>query len=171
MDIGGWYAVSLGGIIGISISVCIIIYVTGLFHRYGKFWFLKYVFYRQIPFNKGTQKSLWVAILLLTIVFCSNAACLAVGVEGITEFVKRSGLITAINLIPLSLGSRMNIIADLCGVGLDVYSRLHRWLGRLTIALGITHVGAALTHYKPNLHAKEDVSGIIVSSLTHQKSN
>lgn len=45
----------------------------------------------------------------------------------------------------------MNLIASRCGLRLDVYARIHRWLGRTEITDGLVHTAAAASLHTPNL--------------------
>jgi hypothetical protein len=165
MDVSEWYAIILGAAIGLFISLCFALFFIGTVRHYGTFYFFKHVVYRQLPYAQWTQGSTWFDLLVFGMFLFGNAFCLALHVKTISELVKRSGVIIAVNFIALSLGSRMNPIASLCGIGLGVYSQVHRWFGRITIILCLTHVIAALVHYKLDLQLRKDISGVIVSHV------
>ena len=81
----------------------------------------------------------------------------------IHKFVKRCGLLSGINLIPLFLGGQMNPIVNHSGVGLRLYARIHRWLGRIAIVEGIIHMTVAWPTNKSKFTVLPDISGLAVS--------
>ena len=68
-----------------------------------------------------------------------------------TKIVQRTGRLTIVNLVPLSLGSHMNSIVSSCGLGYESYNAIHRWLGRVAVIEGLIHVIFAVVSHKPNL--------------------
>jgi hypothetical protein len=67
--------------------------------------------------------------VLLTAFLAVNIICTTLGLPDTGTIAKRLGSISIINLMPLALGSRMNIIAARCGIHLRVLDQLHRWFG------------------------------------------
>ena len=70
---------------------------------------------------------------------------------------------STINLIPLSLGGQINLIASRYRIRLGAYARIHRWLGKVAIVEGLVHTVAAVSLQKPNLRVQSDVAALIVS--------
>ncbi|KAM5349489.1 hypothetical protein ACJ41O_005994 [Fusarium nematophilum] len=95
----------------------------------------------------------------------ANAVALSAGVGNVNSFIRRSGLISVINLVPLFLGGQMNIIASRCGIGLRAYTRIHRWLGAVAIIEGVLHAIVSVSRQIPDLKRRTDVAGIVVLSI------
>jgi hypothetical protein len=167
MNIPQFYAVSLGVLVVLSIVVHTLLSITNV-RIYGTFYFLKYVYYPEFPQFMGyPRQTTWFDALILMAFLLGNAICMAINVNGIPDLIKRSALICTINLIPLALGAQMNLIANRCGIRLSAYARIHRWLGRIAIIEGLIHAAASLR--KLNIHAREDVAGLIVSIELQEK--
>jgi hypothetical protein len=62
-----------------------------------------------------------------------NILYITIRVKNISRLTRRSGLIFIIILIPLSLRGYINLIANHCGIRLDFYTRIHRWLEKVVI--------------------------------------
>lgn len=165
MDITQWYAVSLGCLVALPIIARLFFSIT-IVRIYGAFYVRKYMIYPQIHrYLRRSGKVTRFDLLVLLAFLVGNALCLAINVKGIPEFTKRSGLVSIINLMPLSLGATMNFIISLCGISLPAYAKIHRWLGRVAIVEGLIHVAAAASYRKPNLHTLPDVAALIVSTF------
>ena len=175
MDITQWYAIALGGLVAlyvISFSLLTISKKIGprakfQFKQIGtdaKRQFLKHLYYPQIPKAlRGSEKTTRFD-LLLTIIFLIGIVCsTTIRVHDTAGLRRRSGMISIINLIPLSGGAHMNFLANACGIRLDVYGRIHRWLGRIAVVEGLVHVIAAVSLQKPDLHMLSDMAGLTVS--------
>jgi hypothetical protein len=166
MDIVAWYAITLGGLIAFYVAAYAVLFISNIFKRVGRLYFLKYLFYPQIPqYLRASRKTTWFDILVIIAFLSANAFALRIGVTDTPGFIKRSGLLSTVHIIPLFLGGQMNIIASRCGVSLGVYTRMHRWLGRVAIAEGILHFTTAWLTYKPDFNTRPDITGLIVSTF------
>jgi hypothetical protein len=58
---------------------------------------------------------------------------------GWKDLISRSGLLASINLVPLFLGGRTNLLAEFLGVSLQSYYLMHHWVGRVAILQGLVH--------------------------------
>jgi hypothetical protein len=101
---------------------------------------------------------------MIIVFLVGNILCITIQVKDIPELVRRSGLISTINLMPLTLGPYINRIASYCGLRLDVYARIHRWLGRTAIIEGLVHTAAAASLHTPNLRERSDIAALTVSA-------
>jgi hypothetical protein len=184
MDITQWYAVALGGVVALSITAkaFLIIFKYAKFlalggvvalsitakafliiFKYAKFYFLKYVYYPQIHKHlRGSEKTTGFDVLLIAAFLVGNGLCTTIRVKDIHGLTGRSGLMSIINLMPLSLGASMNLIASRCGIKLGAYARTHRWLGRVAIVEGLIHTAAAVSLQKPDLRMPSDIAGLTV---------
>lgn len=160
MDITEWYAISLGCLAVLPIIARLFLSIP-IVHIYGSFYLRENVRYPCIyRYLRRSGQVIRVDLLILVAFLVGNALCLAINVKGIPEFAKRSGVVSIINLIPLSLGANMNFIASLGGISLPAYAKLHRWLGRVAIIEGLIH---AVSYHKLNLRTMPDVAALTVS--------
>jgi hypothetical protein len=164
MDITQWYAIALGGLVSLFITTCLLLIIFGVARTYAKVYFLKHVFYPQTHrYLRGSGKTTPFDAILIMLFLVGNILCITIRVKDIPELVRRSGLMSTISLMPLSLGAHMNLIASRCGLRLDVYARIHRWLGRTAIIEGLVHTAAAASLHTPNLRERSDIAALTVS--------
>jgi hypothetical protein len=163
MDITQWFAVALGGLVVLSIVFSLLFWITKLARTYGTSHFLKHWYYPQVHRYIRTGKTTRFEMVLVAAFVVGNVICLTVGVKDVPSLIKRSGLISIINLMPLSLGAHMNLIASYCGISLGAYASIHRWLGWVAIVEGLVHTIAAVSHQKLNLHITSDVAALTAS--------
>lgn len=163
MDVASWYAVTLGGLMLASVLASVLFSIIAISQHYGGITFRRYLLYPQIPrYLRNSDKTSWFDLLVFVMFLGANAIALSAGVGSTTHFIRRSGLISVINLIPLFLGGQMNIIASRCGIGLRAYIRIHRWLGAVAIAEGLLHAIMSMARQMPNLKLRTDVAGLVV---------
>lgn len=74
-----------------------------------------------------------------------NAFCLMFKTNTLADVITRSGIIASINMVPLFLGGRSNMLVDLIGIPLHVHHLFHHWVGRLSIILALIHSGLAVS--------------------------
>jgi len=161
MDIIQWYAVALAAIA----ALLIVFYVWGISIRflrtYATYYFLKLVFYPRVhKYIRGTTR--YHALLVIALLV-GNVLCLALGIHDRTDILQRTGLLSAVNLVPLALGSHMNSVVSCCGVGYEAYSAIHRWIGRVAVIEGVIHAILAVVSQTPNLHSSTQVAALVVS--------
>ncbi|KAF4451421.1 FAD-binding domain-containing protein [Fusarium austroafricanum] len=166
MDTASWYAISLGSLIVVSIFTYVLLSIIFPIQRRGKILFLRYLAYPQVPkYLRRSGETSWFDIIVLSMFLGANAIVLSVGVSDIAGFIKRSGLISIINLVPLFLGGQMNIIASKCGLGLRTYTRIHRWLGNIAIVEGLLHAIVSISKKTPDLNLRTNVAGLVAASV------
>jgi hypothetical protein len=107
-------------------------------------------------------------IALLFALLAGNIACLIVE-EDIPSLVRRLGVMSTINLMPLVLGEHMNFVANRCGVSLRAYAHMHEWLGGVAILEGLVHVVAAVSSQSFNPHTGFGIEALTVSRLCSVK--
>lgn len=146
MNITHWYAISLGALVASFLSYRLYFFALSTAHVYGGRLALKYLVYPQIPKllrGEGTITRLHVLIILIYIT--GNIVCTVSGVTNFVQLRTRLGLMSLVNLMPLCLGGRITFLGDLCGLSYENYSRIHRWIGRITILHGLLHIIIAST--------------------------
>lgn len=158
MDTIQWYAVALAAIAALSLSFYTTRVSIRFLRTYTTYHFLKHVFYPRVHKHLGGITR-YHALLILTLLV-GNVLCLT---TDRTKIVQRTGRLTIVNLVPLSLGSHMNSIVSSCGLGYESYNAIHRWLGRVAVIEGLIHVIFAVVSHKPNLHSSTQVAALLVS--------
>lgn len=165
MDVTQWYAVGLGAIVVSPIVFLILWSIRRIDHTYLAFLFLKHVFYPQIHrYLRGSGKTTLFDVILILGFLITNVLCITIGVQDTSTLMKRTALMSTINLIPLSLGHHINFIFDRCGIKSKDYGRIHRWLGRAAVVEGFMHSVVAATSHAFNMHATSQVAAWVVSS-------
>jgi len=164
MNITQWYAIVLGGLA----ALCIVSYVLWsafkFLHVYATFYFLKYLFYPQIHRRlRGPSKTTGFDAALIIAFLVANICCISIGVQDIKQLMQRMALMSTINLVPLAIGGQMNIIASHCGLTLNDWNHMHRWLGTVAVVEGLVHSIVAAASEGLNVHISSQVAGLTVS--------
>ncbi|KAL1969868.1 hypothetical protein VTN77DRAFT_7377 [Rasamsonia byssochlamydoides] len=93
------------------------------------------------------------------------AFCLGFREPSISATGLRSGYLALINLIPLFSGPYLSFLADLLGISLPIYWRLHRLIRLMSYALVLVHVFIAIMKRQPfALNLTENLYGLITGS-------
>src|ERR1700730_5700343 len=127
MDITQWYAIALGSILFFSVILWVLRCIFRLVITCGYLPFLKYIAYPQLindPLVCG-RTTCFHAILILGLL-TSNALFIALQRPNIEKLISRSGLMSTINLIFLSLGNYMNFLFTDCSIASQDYDQIHR---------------------------------------------
>ena len=130
-------------------------------YTFCQFTFLKFIAYRVIVTRHSwnwTNVSL-LHILLFLLFLGVNCSFLGVA-KDVSDAMTRSGVLTAINLLPLFLAGRTNWLMDKLGIPLHVYYLAHHWIGRIAVVEGIVHVVLAVVRGGVRVFTP---AGIIVS--------
>ena len=147
--------------------------ITGVSGAYIASYFLKHLYYPRVRlYIRGSNRYIGFSskiarfnVLLVVLFLVGNAACLRIGVRNIASLTKRSGMLCIINIVPLVLGERINLVASFCGVRLRTYTSIHEWLGAVVIAEGLIHSVTALSSQHLSLQSTFGVAELIVSYL------
>ncbi|PCG88978.1 FAD-binding 8 [Penicillium occitanis (nom. inval.)] len=67
------------------------------------------------------------------------------------DFTRRTGIMMLINLIPLSVGSRVNWFLGLLHSEPNTVALVHRWIGHIAILEGLTHIALAMSQHLEHL--------------------
>ncbi len=157
-----WFAISLGAFLA-----GLLVYRTGfvtsnLFFSRCRVWFLKKVVYpllvKRRYFSSITR---WQGFLVSSY-FIANGVLMGLGIKTMSDLLVCSGLMASINLIPLFLGGRTNVLANYVGISLHTYYIAHHWLGRLVIFQSLLHVALVIASGKPWTFDSSQISGISV---------
>jgi len=87
------------------------------------------------------------ADVLLQLLYISlNVFCVTFRVTSFDEAGDRAGTLSIINMAPLFFGLHLSFLADLLGLSLSNYRRIHRSVGMMSFALVALHTFAAVHH-------------------------
>ncbi|EGY20836.1 ferric reductase transmembrane component 3 [Verticillium dahliae VdLs.17] len=167
MDAVIWYSLAIGGPLATSIIVNIALLAFHIVKYIAARDLPHYLSLRQIcqtirPFKNITWLHLIVAIAFIS----TNILTISYGVKDAAGFIRRSGVLSVINMAPLFLGTQMNLIASRCGLSLQSFVAVHRWLGIMAILQGLSHAVVALTTQTPDHLGKlSDKSGVVVTAI------
>ena len=103
-----------------------------------------------------------VEIVCVSIYLSANIFILVWGLTGRKDLMARSGRLSAINLVPLMVGTNLNATADLLGMSLRRQLAMHRWVGVMTLLLGMLHFAFTIHAWKWTLVS---IWGVAVSKL------
>ena len=102
--------------------------------------------------------------VLLLLLYCgANVSCLIVDYQGISKAGLRAGTLSLINMSILFAGPHLSFLADILGLPIRVFRRLHVSAGLISLVFAVFHsiVGVA-TKEKFSLNAPKDLFALIV---------
>ena len=141
MDFSPWYAL---GLAVFSTLLLVIHFLWPLIchgaSRTLPFLYRVFVYYRITVFwrfSKSINISETIAILCLIV---TNVVFIVFKSQDISNITQRTGRMMLVNLIPLSLGSRVNAIIWPLNIEPQKLNLLHEWVGMIAIIEGIIHV-------------------------------
>ena len=80
------------------------------------------------------------------------------------DLISRTGVMASINMVPLFLGGRTNIMVDILGVSVHSYYLAHHWIGRVVVVQGLIHAGLVMSKVKTSTFDATQVAGLSVST-------
>uniref|UniRef100_A0A093UXW8 Ferric/cupric reductase transmembrane component 2 n=1 Tax=Talaromyces marneffei PM1 TaxID=1077442 RepID=A0A093UXW8_TALMA len=128
------------------------------------YYFLRYLYYPRPKFLRDKSDATRLDVVLFTLLLVVNIICSAVGVHNLSQAIRRTGLMTVINILPLAMGGHMNILVDRCKIGLRNYQQIHRSIGRVAILEGLVHSVIALISAGRNWHSTSSIAAIVAAS-------
>lgn len=134
------YMIALAGIF------LLVFFIAHLFHRLvaittwigtqvTRFFSYHFVIDRHTLIGPWTASSLFIHMLYIA----SNAACLCYKLENLSGAASRAGTLSLANLAPVFLGVHLSFLADILGVSLRTYQRIHRSCGLMASSLLFSH--------------------------------
>ena len=78
-------------------------------------------------------------VLLQVIYLTINILCLTFRVSSVKEVGTRAGTLALINIAPLFFGFHLSFLADILGISLSNFRRIHRMMGWMSLLLGLVH--------------------------------
>ncbi|KAH8807067.1 hypothetical protein F5884DRAFT_788434 [Xylogone sp. PMI_703] len=134
-----WYAIATAAFIGI-LAIRLLGSHAPVYFAPARTWFLRHVLYATFIRRRYFGGVSRFHALLIGTYIVANGFCMGLGIKSASDLIVRSGTMASINLIPLFLGGRTNMLANLLGISLHTYYLAHHWIGRVVIAQTIFHV-------------------------------
>ena len=78
-------------------------------------------------------------VLLQVTHFIINIFCMTFRVVSVNDAGVRAGTLVMINLTPLFFGFHLSFLADILGISLTNFRRIHRMMGWMSLLLGVVH--------------------------------
>lgn len=144
MDVTQIYAIAAGGVFILFIIANCLHYIKWLV-KHIAFFTSRYLTYcylvrRHRFLGPWTRAGILVQVIYIAI----NVFCLTFQVSKLSQVSLRAGTLSLINMIPLFAGSHLSFLADVLGVSLATYRRIHRSGSLVSFALGLCHVMMAV---------------------------
>ena len=140
MEITQVYAVVVGGIASAFLLLALMSSLAP-FWAYIRLQMTKHLMYPYI-LNRHALIGPWSAadVLLQVVYLTVNLFCISFRVANLSQAGLRAGTLSLINLCPLFSGPHLDFVADLLGLSLKGYRRVHRSAAFVAFALAIFHV-------------------------------
>ncbi|KIW86664.1 uncharacterized protein Z519_12719 [Cladophialophora bantiana CBS 173.52] len=124
--------------------------------------FLKHLAFRQVRYVASTNTT-WFDIIFMAIYFIGNVILLCIQTNSWTDFANRTGTLSLINAVPLSLGERISILPMGTGLGIDKYALFHRYVGLIVFLETLAHAVAVAIAQKPDFITQSTITGLLGS--------
>lgn len=163
MEITQVYAIATAGIFVILVFINVWPYIE-LSIRVLSIWGSRYLVYPKL-IHRHQYLGPWnIASVHLYIFYLAvNVFCISFKAPNIESAGLRAANLLLINLIPVLAGHHLGFLADVLGITIRVYQRLHRAGGIMSVFLLLGHVIAVMTTKTGfPLSAEDNMWGLIV---------
>ncbi len=160
------YAAIAGGIFAIIILTHLASRLIQVLKEHALVFFLKHILYpfclhRHLLLGPWSRASL----IFQQLYWAVTIICLTYKASSLSDAGMRAGTLSLINLIPLYSGLHLSFLADVLGVSVRTYTKLHGSIGVMSGALAIFHVGVVLAGKEnSSFSSASQLYGLIVSS-------
>jgi hypothetical protein len=160
------YVIVVGGIFGILLFINCLPLIAH-FVRYTTPLVSKYLIYRNVLYRHRfvgpwSRAGVFVQLLYIT----GNICCLKFWNTSTSQAGLQAGTLAVINLIPAFAGPHLSTLADLLGVSLGTFRKIHRSVGLMVAALTMFHVLVMVARRSSfPLNLPQNLFAVIVSSL------
>lgn len=125
----------------------------------------KYLAYREIPhswiYSNTSETFTFLDLCSVSLYIIANGIAMLYNMRTLDELRLRSGVLAIINLIPLGFNAHSNILSDKLKLSTAHYSRIHRWIGRVSIVQCLVHL-ASNYRSELSLQGPNNIGGILV---------
>jgi hypothetical protein len=157
------YAVSVGGIFAFLLLTNTLPYfwvVLALAHRLT----LRHLVFPQL-LRRSRYLEPWSRADILVQIFyiAANAFCLGFKAASLSEAGTRAAHLSLINIAPAFAGPHLSFLADILGVSLDTFRRIHRSAGAVSAMLVAFHVSTVVAAQTPfPLRGAQNMGALVV---------
>ena len=159
-----WYIIAVGAIAAAFFCQVLLWIVVERARKYLTFAFLRHLLPWEFRRHLGSSTKNRFDIVLIVIFLVGNILCLSIGVNNRLKILQLSGLLFTANIIPLTLGSRINLVVNFLGLGLEAYGQIHRWIAWVAVMEGVLHVTLALLSQGLDMKNTAQVAALTVGS-------
>lgn len=159
MDATTVYAIAVGSLALLWIMLTIGLKTPKIIYSYSSFYFSRYFSNRYLPRTlRGRTGATRIDFTMGCLYIAGNLVTLFVKGMSLKSVGLRAGYLALVNLVPLGLTGRPNILTDSCGISQRRQAQLHAAMGCMVTAHAIAHSAIALSQ------GKRSVPGYIVST-------
>lgn len=157
------YSLAAGGIFLICLLYCTSAHISRWIQDRTLFYLLKYLVYPVIIRRTSLSNpfSRWHAALMI-VYWSGTAICNLVGIRSVHQAASRAGALAALHLVPLLCTNRPAFVADLLGISVQTYMRLHTSFGFMALLQTLIHTVIVVTHTTFNVKETLQFYGLLV---------
>lgn len=163
MDFTFWYAISIVALVATVFILKIMSRVIASVGGRTRLYLHRDIWLPLLISSRYQSRATRAQALFIVLYTVINAFGMGCGIHTSNDLMIRTGTMASINLIPLLLGGRTNLVAEFLGSSLHTYYLAHHWLGRLAVLQSMLHVGLVLTKGEPWTFHTSQIPGISVS--------
>lgn len=144
MDPPAKYSLAAGGVLFLLFLIQLTPHLAKLFKGVA-IWILKHFIYPN-AIDRHRLVGPWTrAIVALHLVYIAlNIFCLGFQVSSASKAGLRAGTLSLINMVPLFAGPHLGFLADMLGLSLISFHRIHRSAGWMSFAMALFHVATVI---------------------------
>ena len=143
------YAISFGAIFLLWMLVTTGLSISRHPYSYGVYYLSKHLVNRQLPQTlRGHAMLTRLDLLLLSLCLAGNVTAIFFGNSTLEDVKKRTSYLAIVNIMPLGLIGRPNMLVDSSGIPHREQAKFHKWLGLIVLVHATTHCGIALSKKK-----------------------
>jgi len=139
MEITQAYAIAVGGVFLILLSISFLPYLVVLMEKVS-LEASRYLTYPQfLRRHRFLGPWAWADVLIQLTYITINIFCVSFQASSVSEAGLRAGNLSLLNMMPLFFGPHLSFLADLLHISLSTYRRIHRSTGLMSFTLLLFH--------------------------------
>jgi hypothetical protein len=144
MDPTAKYSLATGGVFFLLFLTQMIPHLAKTFKGVAV-WISKHIIYLYAIDRHRIVRPWTRAIVALHLVYIAlNVFCLGFQASSASKAGLRAGTLSLINMVPLFAGPHLGFLADMLGLSLTSFHRIHRSVGWMSFAMEILHVSTVI---------------------------
>lgn len=133
------YLIVIVASFGIALLFAVRHQVSAVFHYVDRRLVKRLVLYELVPRYRYVGPVTLASVLIQITILSGNILCLTVKANSIAIVGSRAAYLSLVNMSVSVIGSHLNAFGEGTGIGLRNQKRLHRAMGCLSFAHGLTH--------------------------------